>query len=602
LNEGFARITPNLLVFVSGMSLMITEMVAGRIVAKEIGSSLYTWTSVIGVILSGIALGNYVGGKLADRFEPRRTLTNLFLLSSIMAISVIFFYDGMDQHRIFLADVFARYRPGDPADIVAYPNWLNDTERATWPYVYGSFARTLMYPLTPYPVWVVGIVAAAFLLPAAMMGTISPVVSKLALERSEATGETIGNIYAWGAFGSIVGTFLPSYLLIAVFGTRGVVCLTSALLAVTAIALPASGVVHTLWGGLALVAVLGATVPSGNWIVDDYDSPQTPLARLSALADRARGGIVHMGNVWRLRSPVREGLYERESNYFYIKVFPQDRGESRTLRLDHLIHGYVFEGKPRALKYEYEQIYASIMERAGAMPLPDPDDSQAVKVPGSGRPLRTLFIGGGSYTFPRYIQIAYPGSEVEVSEIDPAVTEAVHEAMYLPRDTPIRTIYGDARNTVDQLLERGEQFDFVYGDAFNDLSVPWHLTTYEFNQRVEKLLKPDGVYLINIIDSFGNAKFIGSFVNTARKTFPFIVVYSTEKETKRIGRDTFVIAMAKQALDLNALGTRPGERKFIGWPFSQADLKEIVDRSGHRLLTDDFAPVDNLLAPVAKER
>ena len=73
----------HLLVFVSSGCVMVIELVAGRIVSRHLGASLYTWTSVIGVILGGLALGNYVGGRLADRFRPEgRTLSVLFLLLS----------------------------------------------------------------------------------------------------------------------------------------------------------------------------------------------------------------------------------------------------------------------------------------------------------------------------------------------------------------------------------------------------------------------------------------------------------------------------------------------------------------------------------------
>ncbi len=58
---------PDLIVFVSSGCIMILELVAGRIVAPYVGVSLYTWTGIIGVVLAGISLGNYLGGWLADR-------------------------------------------------------------------------------------------------------------------------------------------------------------------------------------------------------------------------------------------------------------------------------------------------------------------------------------------------------------------------------------------------------------------------------------------------------------------------------------------------------------------------------------------------------
>jgi len=58
---------PNLIVFLSSACIMIIELVAGRIIAPYVGVSLYTWTSVIGVVLAGISLGNFLGGEIADR-------------------------------------------------------------------------------------------------------------------------------------------------------------------------------------------------------------------------------------------------------------------------------------------------------------------------------------------------------------------------------------------------------------------------------------------------------------------------------------------------------------------------------------------------------
>jgi predicted MFS family arabinose efflux permease len=70
---------------------MVVELVAGRLIARHVGSSLYTWTSVIGIVLAGIAIGNYVGGRLADRFRANEALASLFLLSSGLCLLVPLF-------------------------------------------------------------------------------------------------------------------------------------------------------------------------------------------------------------------------------------------------------------------------------------------------------------------------------------------------------------------------------------------------------------------------------------------------------------------------------------------------------------------------------
>lgn len=80
---------PALIVFISNACVMTIELVAGRLLAPYIGVSLYTWTSVIGVILAGMSIGNYAGGKLADRAASRRLLGALFILAGLGSFSVL---------------------------------------------------------------------------------------------------------------------------------------------------------------------------------------------------------------------------------------------------------------------------------------------------------------------------------------------------------------------------------------------------------------------------------------------------------------------------------------------------------------------------------
>ena len=75
-------------VFISSLCIMVVELVAGRLIARHVGSSLYTWTSVIGIVLAGIAAGNYIGGRLADCYKAREALASLFLLSSAACLLI----------------------------------------------------------------------------------------------------------------------------------------------------------------------------------------------------------------------------------------------------------------------------------------------------------------------------------------------------------------------------------------------------------------------------------------------------------------------------------------------------------------------------------
>jgi len=74
-----------LIVGLANCAILVLQLVAGRLLAPYLGVSLATWTAVIGVFLLGISLGNWLGGKLADRSPSARTLGLLLLLGSLSA-------------------------------------------------------------------------------------------------------------------------------------------------------------------------------------------------------------------------------------------------------------------------------------------------------------------------------------------------------------------------------------------------------------------------------------------------------------------------------------------------------------------------------------
>src|SRR5205823_4487471 len=84
-----SRLLPYLLAFSSSLCIMILELESSRLVAQHVGASLTVWTSVIGIILGGICLGNVLGGRLADRVEPRRAVGPLFALGSFLTLGCL---------------------------------------------------------------------------------------------------------------------------------------------------------------------------------------------------------------------------------------------------------------------------------------------------------------------------------------------------------------------------------------------------------------------------------------------------------------------------------------------------------------------------------
>ena len=491
---------PYATVFLSSGCIMVIELVASRMIAPRLGVSLYTWTSVIGVVLAGISLGNYVGGRLSDRYGTFSLLGLILTLASIASLSILWLTN--DLHEIDL-----------PKSV-------------------------------PFMVWVVSYIAAVFFLPGALLGCVAPIVVKLSLTSLERSGTTVGKIYAWSTVGSIVGTFATGFYLISWFGTKTIVLLVSGLLMLMALWF----LTHTrlkkalLWAALALCA-FGLSV----WLLHRGDF----LSRNCLL----------------------------ETNYYCIKVSEEDIG-GRTVRaliLDRLVHSYSDPDDPSHLVYGYERAYAQVIQ-----PLMErkPD-------------LEALFIGGGGYTFPRYLEAALPQSRVVVSEIDPGVTEVAQARLGLDPATRIQTHNLDARMFVARHCEP-DSYDVVFGDAFNDFSVPFHLTTREFDRLVDRLLRDDGLYVVNIVDGGRRGHFMRAYVHTIRQVFRHVAVIPSEGGWRESVRTTFVIVAGQQPLDLSRLSVNHQ-------PLSEEELEAYLSLDPPLILTDEYVPVDNLLAPVFED-
>jgi spermidine synthase len=201
-------------------------------------------------------------------------------------------------------------------------------------------------------------------------------------------------------------------------------------------------------------------------------------------------------------------------------------------------------------------------------------------------------------------------ADATVVEIDPGVTRAAREAMGLVDDPRLHVVHEDARTFVDRAARdpRGPRYDVVYGDAFLSYSVPFHLTTVELARSVRACLAPDGAYVLNVIDSFASLRFVGAVRSTLARVFAHVdvLVLAPDVDGETGGaRDTFVLVATDRAVDLDGLlgiaaftGGGPREIEVL-----RGDRLSALSRASDDLvLTDDYAPVENLLLPVAATR
>jgi len=490
----------NTIAFLSSACVMALELAIQRIVAPYTGMSLYTWTIVIGVVLAGTSLGNYLGGRLADRWSSTHLLGSVLAGGGLAALSIL----AMDMLNAFTS--------------------LDGINRQTLP---------LILALATFAV-------AICLLPCIILGMVSPVVAQLAVRDLDQTGQTVGRIYAAGAVGSIVGTFAVGFLFISWFGTHVVV-----------------------WGITVLLLALGLP----------FLLARRRLWLIPAAATVAAGSLFAFWQGW------LEGPCTRETNYYCIIVRDTNAGGRpvRALILDRLIHSYSSLDDPTALAYGYERTYAEVTAYQAAR---------------QGQ-LHALFVGGGGYTFPRYMEAVYPDSELDVIEIDPGVTAIAYDMLGLNRDSQVRSYNEDART----FLERAPtaQYDLIFGDAFNDYSVPYHLTTVGLNERVGAWLADDGLYVVNIIDGpYG--RFLRAYVHTLQQTFGYVYPVFSLEAWQNSSRTTIVILASNRPLDEGTLQAVAPD--LASQMLRLEETAELLAGGRTVTLTDRYAPVDQLLLPV----
>ncbi len=507
-----------IITFIASFCTLVIEMVAGRILAPFVGVSIYTWTSIIGVILAGISIGAYVGGKLVDRFPSRKILGLLLLLSGVTALVIL-----------PLTHLVASYR----------------------------FPVSLMLRIFI-------VTSVIFFIPSCVLGTISPVVVRLTLKNLENAGNVIGKIYAVSTLGAIIGTFVTGFFLISWMGTRTIILLIGAVLIFVAIL---SGSWLKRKASIALFVVLSFVVACpALWAAKGY------LHKICL-----SGGKYY---------------YFNESDYFTIKLSKatssDEKTQLETLILDNLIHSYVNLDNPLHIEYEYERIYADVLKWRFK----------------EDEVFKSLTIGGGGYTFPRYMEMTYTKAHIDVAEIDPQVTKVVYEHLNMPKNTRITTYNTDGRWYV---MNCKEKYDLVFTDAYNDLSIPYHLTTKEFAEQIKGIMNPNAILMSNIIDNFQKGIFLPSYIKTLQEVFGKKNVYliSVNPNFRETRISTFIVLASNGKIDMDAF------EKFLNDELGQnataavlpEDLmEEFINRKDTIIITDDHAPIDNLIAPVFEER
>ena len=464
--------------FFSGMAVMAAELGASRLLAPYFSSSQIVWTIIIGTIMIALALGAVVGGRWADR--------------------------NPDPDRLYLC-------------IMAAAVWI-----ALIPLV-GKYLIILVSGLLIVAVSTNFLVLAAFIScliifvpPLFLLGTITPGLVKSATDSLDDNASVVGRLSACNTVGSILGTFLPTFVTIPAVGTFVTFLIFSGILLLVALAYFLSSHAHRLACLLATVA----------FVVSASLSPMTGFA------------------FW------EKGLaYEGESIYNYLQVKTL---ADRTILSTNVLFGV------QSVTMKHPGMTGMYYDTALAAPLMADQARSA------------LILGMGTGTYARQLRRYYPRMAIQGVEIDRSISDLAIKYFDQPADIPVSTYDGRA-----WLASSGHRYDLIMVDAYQDITIPFQMSSTEFFSLVRKHLNPGGVMVVNMnmIDD-GQGSINAALTHTITRVF---------------GSEAILTADVPQTTNRELFARRPGSDDFPG---SEGDKKgSMRDYPGSDLLAEAAARV-----------
>ncbi|WP_296390588.1 spermidine synthase [Williamsia sp.] len=164
-------------------------------------------------------------------------------------------------------------------------------------------------------------------------------------------------------------------------------------------------------------------------------------------------------------------------------IIRDDDGAGWLVEVNGVQSSHIDPDDPRRLDFEYMRWMVAVIESRHAR-----DEA-----------LRVLHLGAGACSLPRYLIDAFPRSRHVAVDVDAALAELIREQFDLPRAPVLRVRVGDARAVTESLTD--DSRDVVIRDVFAGAVTPPHLTTVEFTAEVHRVLRPNGLYLVNCADT-----------------------------------------------------------------------------------------------------
>lgn len=488
--------------FFAGMSVMAVELGASRLLAPYFSSSQIVWTIIIGTIMIAMALGNLYGGRMADKDPNPDKL----------------------YKRIIIAAIW----------IAAIP--------VLGKYIIMGISALLIFTVNSNFLVIAGFVACMviFVFPLFLLGTVTPSLVKFSVDSLDDSGSVVGKLNASNTIGSIIGTFVPTFISIPAVGTA---------------------VTFLIFAGILLVLCIIYFVSSK---INFMEAKRVPVSIILFLVCCLLG---HNNSFAFWQTDL---TYEGESIYNYLQVSEDD---NQVVLSTNVLFGtqsvYTKEKGPTGFYYDH----AMAAVYMGA----DQDEKTPTKI---------LVLGNGSGTYATQCKRYFDNVEVTGVEIDQKITDLAHEYFELPEDLPVVTYDGRAYlNVID------EKYDVIMVDAYQDITIPFQMSSVEFFTLVKEHLTENGVMVVNLNMKSDSADNINYYLaDTIGQVFPYIMTANVQGNTNRI----LYASMNDDMESKLSAGMATEKDSDLLYMMDKVEQNLNDYEPGDLILTDDKAPVELL--------
>lgn len=485
--------------FFAGMSVMAVELGASRLLAPYFSSSQIVWTIIIGTIMIAMALGNIYGGKSADKNPSPARLYKRILIAGIW-IAVI--------------PVLGKYI------ILAVSALLIFTVNSNF-LIIAAFAACMVI----------------FVFPLFLLGTVTPSLAKYSVESLEDSGRTVGTLNAFNTIGSIIGTFVPTFVTIPSVGTS----ITLLVFAGILIILSMVYFINSKTSKKKMKAITSSTIFILCCILGYSDSFA----------------------FW------EPGLaYEGESIYNYLQVKESD---NNVILSTNVLFGvqsvYMKEDGLTGMYYDY----------AMAAPLMTDKKTNDTEV---------LILGMGTGTYATQCKKYFGSMVIEGVEIDEKITELSRQYFHLPDDVHVTTYDGRAfLNAIDK------KYDVIMVDAYQDITIPFQMSSVEFFTLVKEHLSENGVMVVNMNMHSSEKGNINQYLSDTiasvfNEVYTIDVAGSTNRELFASDNTSMLNIFEEKRTDIR-------DSDLCRMMEQVSQNLQIYDK-GNYIMTDDKAPVEVL--------